>query len=256
EVRPLRAQPGERASIELMAFKKDGSPRTDAGLSVQLFDGKNKKRVKLEADPGVKGHYTGNFLVHDIGQKDYRVTYQGGSGTGKAEGKLRVVPSLEELRHPHVDLEKLGQLAAPTHGDLVKLYDLARIPKELVRRKLTKKSLEAMRADDVPETVTARLERLTDKTFVTEKHLVSELQATLGADEMERHKAKVIAHAEKIDDQPQSTILPNQKDIWDNWLVLSLLVFLYSLDVGMRRLAGPALTNFRLGVAKSAFRRP
>jgi hypothetical protein len=34
------------------------------------------------------------------------------------------------------------------------------------------------------------------------------------------------------------TQLHREATIWDNWLVLSLLVIVYSLDVGMRRMAG------------------
>jgi hypothetical protein len=43
---------------------------------------------------------------------------------------------------------------------------------------------------------------------------------------------------EKLKGDPKSSSWHREIDIWDNWLVLSVLVFLYSLDVGMRRLAG------------------
>jgi hypothetical protein len=238
EVRPLRAQPGERAGIELMAFTKNGSPVSRAVLPVQVFSGKKRAEVKLTPDPAVKGRYTGGFLLKTAGE--YRVSYQGGSGTGKIEGKIQVLPSIEELRQPHVDLEKLGQLAAPTHGDMVELSDLDRIPRELVRRRLTKESLEALRSDQVPDAVVSRLERWRDKTFVTEKHLHSAMSQVLSPEEVKLYKGPVLERAVKIDENPESTVLKTQKDIWDNWVVLALLVFLYSLDVGMRRLAGLA----------------
>ncbi|HEX5446307.1 MAG TPA: hypothetical protein VFW87_20940, partial [Pirellulales bacterium] len=38
--------------------------------------------------------------------------------------------------------------------------------------------------------------------------------------------------------QPRTTRLNREASIWDNWLLLSVLVFLYSVDVGLRRLAG------------------
>src|SRR5205085_9973634 len=51
EVRPLRAQPGERATIELMAFAGDGTPLGDKSLRVQVSDGKAMNtQVSLLAD--------------------------------------------------------------------------------------------------------------------------------------------------------------------------------------------------------------
>ncbi len=45
-----------------------------------------------------------------------------------------------------------------------------------------------------------------------------------------------------INDQLQGELklisLSSEASIWDNWLLLSLLIFIYSLDVGLRRLAG------------------
>ncbi|HJT33987.1 MAG TPA: hypothetical protein VJ783_18220 [Pirellulales bacterium] len=38
--------------------------------------------------------------------------------------------------------------------------------------------------------------------------------------------------------KPRTTKLYREVPIWDNWLVLSVLVFIYSVDVGLRRLAG------------------
>jgi hypothetical protein len=38
--------------------------------------------------------------------------------------------------------------------------------------------------------------------------------------------------------EPKVVALYSEASIWDNWLLLSLLIFIYSLDVGLRRLAG------------------
>jgi hypothetical protein len=169
EVRPLRAQPGEKATIELMAFSPDGSPRTERTLAVQMTDGKKTTLLSLTADPAVKGRYTGNFPLEQTGE--YRVRFHPGSGYPPAEGKVRVLESIEELRHPHVDRVALQRLADTSGGQLVELPDLGTIP-------------------------------------------------------------------DKLKGDPKSSSEHREMDIWDNWLVLSVLVFLYSLDVGMRRLAG------------------
>src|SRR5213078_2914143 len=39
EVRPIRAQPGEQATVELMAVAPDGTPRTEPTLPVQVAGG-------------------------------------------------------------------------------------------------------------------------------------------------------------------------------------------------------------------------
>lgn len=170
EVRPLRAQPGEKASIELMAFNADGSPRTDRTLTAQVADGKGgRSLVSLTADTSTKGRYTGNFLLQNAGE--YRVTHNAGAGAAILEAKVRVTDSIEEMRHPNVDRVALQRLSDTSGGQMVELPDLGVIPDRLKG-----------------ETKRSRLHRETD--------------------------------------------------VWDNWLVLGVLVFLYSLDVGMRRLAG------------------
>lgn len=42
----------------------------------------------------------------------------------------------------------------------------------------------------------------------------------------------------QLQGEPKLVSLSSEASIWDNWLVLGLLIFIYSLDVGMRRLAG------------------
>lgn len=43
---------------------------------------------------------------------------------------------------------------------------------------------------------------------------------------------------EKLKGETQSSHLYREATIWDNWLTMAVLVFVYSLDVGLRRLAG------------------
>jgi hypothetical protein len=170
DVRPLRAQPGEKASIELMAYTAKGDPRIDRNLTAQVFDGKTMNRLGLVADPAVKGRYTGSFPLEKEGE--YQVTYHPGSGVSPIQSKVNVLPAVEEMRHPNVDRLGLQRLGDISGGQMVELTDLALIPDKL---------------------------------------------------------------------QGQTKISPpvrHEKDLWDNWLVLSVLILLYCLDVGFRRLAG------------------
>lgn len=43
---------------------------------------------------------------------------------------------------------------------------------------------------------------------------------------------------EKLKGQPSVIQLHREKTLWDNWLLLVLLVSIYSVDVGIRRLVG------------------
>jgi hypothetical protein len=168
EVRPVRAQPGEQAQIELMAFAADGSPRTENKLAVRVLGGGAAHTVEMAADSTTRGRYTGKFTPQNMGE--YRVIFDG-SGTAPVEAKIRVMASAEELRYPNVNRPTLELLANTSGGKLVELPDLATIPNQL-----------------------------------------------------------------KGD--PRFTALHREATVWDNWLTLALLVFIYSVDVGLRRLAG------------------
>jgi hypothetical protein len=170
EVRPTRAQPGERAQVELMAFAADGSPRTETTLPVRVLGGDTADVLELTADPTTKGRYTGTFPLKDVGE--YRVLFEPGAGAEPAEARVRVLVSPEELRHPNVNRPALELIAATSAGGrLVELPDLGSIADQLKG--------EGMK---------------------TERHR----EATL----------------------------------WDNWMVLVLLVLLFGVDVGLRRLTG------------------
>jgi hypothetical protein len=166
EVRPLRAQPGEQAQIELWAYTADGTPRIEPKLAVRVLSS-SAQTVELAADPGTKGRYTGKFTPQATG--DYRVVFDTGSET--VEAKLRAQVAAEELRHPNINRPTLELLASTSGGRLVELPDLATIPEQLKG----------------------------DSRF-TELH--------------------------------------REATIWDNWLMLAVLVCLYSVDVGLRRLMG------------------
>jgi hypothetical protein len=170
EVRPVRAQPGERAQVELMAFAADGTPRTEAQLPVRVLGADSADTLELTADPATKGRYTGSFTLQNVGE--YRVLFEPGAGTEPAEARVRVLVSPEELRHPNVNRPALELIAAASAGGrLVELPDLGSI-----------------------------------------------------ADQLKGEGTKVERHREAT--------------LWDNWLTLILLVCLFGVDVGLRRLTG------------------
>src|SRR5262249_7229260 len=74
EVRPVRAQPGEQAQIELMAFGADGTPRTERTLSVRASGLGSVQRVDLVADTENKGRYTGKYQLQAEGE--YQFVYE------------------------------------------------------------------------------------------------------------------------------------------------------------------------------------
>jgi hypothetical protein len=165
EVRPVRARPGEAAQIELMAFKADGAPRTDATLSLRVErENAPAETVEMVADKATLGRYTGKYVPESVG--NYRLVYEAGSGTDKVEARMHVRPSTEELRRPNVNLETLAQI-----GKIVQPNELASITGELKG-------------------------------------------------------------------EPKTISLHREASLWDNWLMLTLLVVIYSVDVGLRRLSG------------------
>lgn len=164
EVRPMRARPGETAELELMAYDAEGSPRSEAVLSLAVERGGDESSVEMTADKLVPGRYLGQFTPQGVG--DYRFTFKPGEGLDAVKAPLNVSPATAELRRPNVNAAALAQL-----GKLVKLYQLGSIGEQLVG-------------------------------------------------------------------EPKLVTLRSEASIWDNWLVLCLLAFVYSLDVGLRRLAG------------------
>jgi hypothetical protein len=171
EVRPIHVQPGDPAQVELMAFAADGSPRTDAALTVQVQAGGEVGTVDMTADPNVKGRYTGKFTPKNSGE--YRLTYAP-DGQEPVEARLPVAAAPDELKRPNVNRAALEQLAADSHGKVVPLSDLGSLA-----------DAEAFKGE------TTQIQRS-----------------------------------------------PPPASLWDNWLTLALLVGLYSLDVGLRRLRG------------------
>jgi hypothetical protein len=170
EARPIRAQPGEEAQIELMAIGPAGQPRTESALMVQVErPGHAAETLTVSADNSTPGHYTGKHTLVEPGE--YRVTYQPGGGAPPVTALIRVTTASEELRHPNVDWPALESLAAATEGKLVELSELATIPALLKGE--------------------ARIEEV--------------------------HR---------------------EASLWDNGLILVLVMAVYSLDVALRRLAG------------------
>jgi hypothetical protein len=171
EVRPARAQPGEQAVIELMAYDTAGAPRTEPKLPVRVAGVGTADTVTVEADPLSKGRYTGKFPLARVG--DYKFTFAAADGE-PLEARVRVLIAPEELRYPSVNraaLEQMAAATAPAGGRLVELADLDAVVPNLKG-----------------ETKYASFHR--------------------------------------------------EASVWDNWIVMLLLVFVYSLDVGLRRLSG------------------
>src|SRR5262249_25717887 len=169
EARPLRAQPGEQAQLDLMAFAADGTPRSEAVLPVRVVSGSEAAVVEMTADPGTKGRYTCKYKLPAVGE--YRFLYEPGDGAKAAEARVRVLASIEEMRHPNVNRIALDRIASASGGQLVELPELTSI-----------------------------LDQFKGESKLTQLH--------------------------------------REATIWDNWLTLALLVLLYSVDVGLRRLAG------------------
>jgi hypothetical protein len=233
EVRPLRAQPGERATIELMAFS-DGTPLGEREVPVQVSDGKAMNTlVKLLADPTVKGRYTGNFMLDDAGE--YTVTYNPGGDAPPVVGKVRVMTSIEELRHPNVDRVALHRLGETSGGKLVELPDVATryntqdVP--TLGQPVDVKELNE--TDRMPEDRT---------TYNVWRAAKDNPQGAPPGVYLVNDKGQPVCRVEGIPAllQGETKVTPSHREseIWDNWLVLSLLIFLYSLDVGLRRLRG------------------
>jgi hypothetical protein len=172
EVRPVRVQPGEEATIELTAFVDDeGKLREEPELVVAINGPGGSSSIKLQRDPRRTGRYRGSFLPTEAGKHAVSYTPPSGDPEQGAEALLNVMIAPEEFRQPQLNRATLAGLAQATGGSLIPVDQLASL-----ERKLTGKTLTTKRQD----------------------------QAT----------------------------------IWDNWLVLVILVLVYSIDVGIRRLMG------------------
>ena len=172
EVRPVRVQPGEEATIELTAFVDDeGKPREEPELVVAINGPGGSSSIKLQRDPRRTGRYRGSFLPKEAGKHAVSYTPPSGDPEQGAEALLNVMIAPEEFRQPQLNRATLAGLAQATGGSLIPVDQLASL-----ERKLSGKTLTTKRQD----------------------------LAT----------------------------------IWDNWLVLVILVLVYSIDVGIRRLMG------------------
>jgi hypothetical protein len=169
EIKPVRAQPGEDATVELRAYTEGGAPVEQPSLPVEITGPGTRTSLVLDADPNTKGRYIGKYRVPTVG--DFRFQY----GNGTAEARLRVLAAPEEMRYPNVNRTALKSLAETTGGEMVELTD--------------------------PEWA---------------QKIVAQLKGE-----------------PKVTKRP-----PSEATVWDNWMVLAVLVVVYALDVGMRRLGG------------------
>lgn len=170
EARPIRAQPGEEAQVELMAIGPAGQPRTEPTLPVQVeLAGHAPETIAVSADTPTPGRYLGKLVLKEAGE--YRISYQPGGGAPPVAAMIRVASAGEELRKPNVNRPALESLAAASEGKLVELNDLATIPPLLKG-------------------------------------------------------------------EPRQEEVHREASLWDNGLILILVMIIYSLDVALRRLAG------------------
>ncbi len=168
EVRPFRAQPGEEAQIELMAFSAGGEPVKMPTREITLLGPGERQTIELTADKAREGRYTGRFTPNTPGI--HRLVFEAPDAES-VEATLQVLISPEEFRHPNVNRPALELIARSTGGELVKLSELGSIP-------------------------------------------------------------------EKLKGETELQSLHREATVWDNWLTLSLLIGVYSVDVGIRRLMG------------------
>ena len=168
EVRPVRAQPGEAAAIELMAFHATGEADEAESKVITLLGPQGRMDLELTRDNTRPGRFTGEFTPSEPGV--HRLAYQPSDGEA-VEATLQVLISPEEYRHPNLNRPALELLANTTGGDVVELTDLATIP-----------------------------EKLNGEIELKQRH--------------------------------------REASIWDNWLMLGLLMLIYCVDVGIRRLIG------------------
>jgi hypothetical protein len=168
EIKPVQAQPGDDATVELRAYTDTGAPIEQPSLPVTITGPGTQITLTLDADPSTKGRFIGKYRVPAVG--DYRFQFG-----GAAEARLRVLTSPEEMRYPNVNRSALKALADTTGGELVELTD--------------------------PEWFQKMATKLKGEPKVTKRP-------------------------------------PTEATVWDNWMVLAVLVFVYCLDVGMRRLGG------------------
>ncbi|MAV37268.1 MAG: hypothetical protein CMJ59_17630 [Planctomycetaceae bacterium] len=170
KVRPVRAQPGEEAQLELLAFSPSGAPLKGAQQKVLLLSPGTRETLTLESDPNREGRYTGNFTPRDAGK--HRLVFSPPDGSETVETSLQVLIAPEEYRNPNVNRPQLELLASTTGGQIVDLDELDTIPEQLEKR------------------------------------------------------------------APEERQLHREATLWDNWLILLILVLTYTLDVGIRRLMG------------------
>lgn len=169
EVRPVRPQPAELATVELYSYLSGGTPRTDPRLTVRVTGPSGDITLDLDADPTHPGKYIGQITPREEGA--YVLRYEPRDGREPVQAEIRVMAAPEELRRPGVDRQSLEMLANATDGRLLELGDFPKLP-------------------------------------------------------------------ELLKGEPQLVEIHREQSVWDNWFVLSLIVLLYSIDVGIRRLVG------------------
>ena len=167
DVRPARAEPGERIAVDLFTVGPDGAPLSQDGVEIVLTWTDSQETLALRRGHE-DGHFHGTWDPADTGQ--YQISYTDAKGRA-VNAAVHVSGSGQELREPNVDRKALATLAHESGGGLIEAPQLGTL-------------------------------------------------------------------AEKLAGEPTEQRLRHEKELWDNWLTLTLLVGLYCVDVGVRRMLG------------------
>jgi hypothetical protein len=128
ETRPMRAKPGEKVRIELLAYDQDGKPRTERtlkGLVRSAASGGRPQPVELSSGTGTRGAYAGTWDAGPAGE--YTVLFDAGGRQGMVAARVLVAESSEERRRPAVDRATLDAMAAATGGRVVALSEIGNL---------------------------------------------------------------------------------------------------------------------------------
>lgn len=168
-LRPLRAQPGEPITVDLIRAGAEIGAGGDDPAVVHVSGAGEVEVLTLDADAHVAGRHSGSFTPPAPGQ--YRFEYEPPNGAAVIDATLNVTAAPLEMRQPNVNRAALTMLAETSGGRTVALHALGEL-------------------------------------------------------------------AEQVHGEPKITRMHREATVWDNWLVLAVLMMLYSLDVGLRRLTG------------------
>jgi hypothetical protein len=141
----------------------------------------------LENPQGKEGHWKKHIIWHSACNETPQ--YVDLFGTGKRVLIMGWQPK---------DRDNEGQMAYFTPGsDPTQLWEMhpISVPSIPTTFKVSEAAVKAMKADKVPDDVVAKLEKVLDKSFASEKDLQVALGELLSKEDLQAHKAKIQKHA-------------------------------------------------------------